>query len=332
MPQPTTRRPRRAIWFVTPLLVARGLVAQAWPCGGFNGVAGSSLGPLCVTGVEAAKIFQPLWGVSTSGGNPHLGTAGTLGRLGRVSVTARVNATAGSLPDPAGASSSPVPGRSSGVFPTTLVEGAVGLWQGTGAGFLSLDALGTAVFFLGGAVTDLGRSPGSPHVLGGLVGVGYGARVGVHQGPGGFPSLSVSYMRRTLPRVQYGSPPPTCCTGDQFEFDLDLRADAYRFTTGWRFPAVDVAAGIGIDHYSSRVHLHTHLGSSIGSVSFDVPFGLSMTRQLLFADAGIRFAGAKLVGELGYEPGKDDHLTTPFAGFDPTAGHPFGSLGLRFGI
>lgn len=294
---------------------------------------GGALGAICYTGFDAARVFQPLLGMSISGGNPQVATAGSLGGLGRVSVTARLNAITSSLPDPTKAFASAVPSSFSGLLPSTSVDAAVGLWNGTGSGLLSIDALGSAILFHGGAVSDLWRSRGTGHFLGGVLGVGYGARVGVHQGGALFPTLSLSYMRRTLPRVQYGSPPSTCCAGDQFEFDLNLHADNYRLTAGWRFGALNVAAGVGIDHYSSNVHVHGQGGVAGGIGSFDtLPFGLSATRQVIFADAGFPLAGARFVTELGYQPGKNDHLATQFTGFDPDKGHPFGNVGFRFDL
>jgi len=294
--------------------------------------SGGSLGAICYAGLDAAQVFLPLWGMSISGGNPQVGTAGPLGGLGRASVTARVNAITSSLPDPTKASAIMVPSSFSGLLPSTSVDAAFGVWKGTGAGVLSIDALGSAVLFHGGAVSDLWRSRGTGRFLGGVLGVGYGARFGVHQGGALLPTLSLSYMRRTLPRVQYGSPPSTCCAGDEFEFDLNLHADNYRLTAGWRFAAVDVAAGVGIDHYSSSAHVHGQGGVSGGIGSFDTFPGLSATRQVIFADAGLRVAEARLVAELGYQPGKNDHLTAQFSGFDPNNGHPFGTVGLRFDL
>ena len=64
---------------------------------------------------------------------------------------------------------------------------------------------------------------------------------------GGFPipSVSVSWMHRTVPRLRYGSLGPAPGTGDQFEFTMDLRSDSYRAVAGWKFVLVDVAAGTG---------------------------------------------------------------------------------------
>src|SRR2546422_772766 len=46
----------------------------------------------CNTAVDAVRAFYPLAGMIISGGNPVLGTAGSLGGLGHLTLTARVNA------------------------------------------------------------------------------------------------------------------------------------------------------------------------------------------------------------------------------------------------
>jgi hypothetical protein len=63
-----------------------------------------------------------------------------------------------------------------------------------------------------------------------------------------------------------------------------------------------------------------------------VTLDLANTRHVLFLNAGLRLALAKLVAELGYQTGKDQHPSTTFSGFDPKAGHVFGGVGLRIGF
>src|ERR1041384_93594 len=60
----------------------------------------------CNTAVDAMKAFSPLAGLVISGGNPVLGTAGTLGGFGHIAFSARVNATKVALPNPDSAFSS----------------------------------------------------------------------------------------------------------------------------------------------------------------------------------------------------------------------------------
>src|SRR2546427_2686882 len=108
----------------------------------------------CNTAVDAMRAFHPLAGMIVSGGNHVLGTSGSLGGIGHLTITARVNAIKASLPNPDSASQSRVPSSFHGAIPAPLVEAAVGLVRGRG-GVLSVDALGSA----GGLPTSRGSGP-----------------------------------------------------------------------------------------------------------------------------------------------------------------------------
>jgi len=56
------------------------------------------------------------------------------------------------------------------------------------------------------------------------------------------------------------------------------------------------------------------------------------TRALVFVNGGLSLATVKLVGEIGLQAGKDQRYVTQFSGFDPTAAHVFGGIGVRFGF
>jgi len=266
-----------------------------------------------------------------SGGNPVLGTAGSLGGIGHLTVTARVNAIKASLPNPDSASQSQVPSSFHGAIPAPVVEGALGLLRGRG-GFLSVDALGSAVLLPTSSVSGLSVDSNAAHIGGAALGIGYGARVGVLGGSFPVPAVSVSWMHRTLPRIQYGSLGPTFGTGDQFEFSMDMRADNYRAVASWKFVLVDLAAGIGVDHYnSSQTTIRFHDATTLTSVT-TIVINPANTREVLFVNGGLSLSALKLVGELGFQTGKDQSFATTFSNFDPKAGHVFGGLGVRFGF
>jgi hypothetical protein len=161
------------------------------------------------------------------------------------------------------------------------------------------------------------------------LGVGYGVRVGVMNGFFPIPAVSVSVMRRSLPRVQLGD----LSKGDNYQFDTDLKATNVRVAASLRFLVLDVAAGFGFDHYSSTGHIVVGStfncpGPACGRQTVTV--AVTNNRQVLFADAGLNLMLLKLVGEIGYQTGKDQQLSTTYRDFDPTAGHVYGGLGVRF--
>src|SRR2546426_935527 len=153
---------------------------------------------------------------------------------------------------------------------------------------------------------------------------------------GTFPSPrgSVGGWHPPLPRIQYGNVrQSTFGTGDQFQFNMDLKADNYRVVASWKFVLVDLAAGLGVDHYSSSAtSISFHDNPLSPATVRTVVINPSSTREVAFLNGGLSLAALKLVGELGYQTGKDQHFTTNFSNFDPKAGHVFGGIGLRFGF
>ncbi len=283
----------------------------------------------CNTAVDGVRAFYPLAGMIVSGGNPVLGTARALGGFGHVALTARVNAIKAALPDPTASNQSPVPSSFNGAVPAPMVEGAVGLLKGMGGGLLAVDLLGSALILPTG-IDNLTVDSNATHIRDAALGFGYGARVGVLNGAFPIPSVSVSWMHRTVPRLRYGSLGPALGTGDQFEFTMDLRSDSYRAVAGWKFVLVDVAAGIGFDRYKSS-DTNIRFWDSPTTIR-TVVINPTNTRALVFVNGGLSLAAVKLVGEIGLQAGKDQGFATQFSNFDPKAAHAFGGIGIRFGF
>jgi hypothetical protein len=294
------------------------VAAQEPQCQNVNAQAQAA----CNTMVDATKAFHPLAGMIVSGGNPVLGTAGTLGGFGHVSATLRVNAIKASLPNPDSAAQNPVPSSFNGYLPAPVIEAAVGLYGGQGGGLLSIDGLASAVLLPTSRVRGMSVDPGAPKVGDVALGLGYGARVGLLKGSFPIPSVSVSVMKRHVPRVQFGD----VTGGDPADFSTNFDATNWRAVAGMRVLFVDVAAGLGIDHYKSAATIHY----TDGLITHTVTLDLANTREVLFADAGLTMGLVKLVAELGYQTGTDQSFATTFSDFDPKAGHVFWGAGLRF--
>jgi len=277
------------------------------------------------------RAFYPLAGMIVDGGNPVIGTAGSLGGLGHFALTARVNAIKAALPDPQAGSQSPVPSSFNGAVPAPMVEGALGLFKGVGGGLLAVDVLGSALILPTG-INDLTVDSGATHISDAALGFGYGVRVGVLNGGFPVPAVSVSWMHRTVPRLRYGTLGPIIGTGDDFEFTMDLTSDSYRAVAGWKLAVVDLAAGIGVDRYKSRdTNIRFHDAVTPTSVR-TVVINPTNTRALVFVNGGLSLAVVKLVGEIGLQAGKDQSYFTRFSDFDPKAAHVFRGLGVRFGF
>ena len=286
----------------------------------------------CNAAVDAVRAFYPLAGVIVNGGNPVLGTAGALGGFGHLAITVRANAVKASLPDPSAASQRPVPSSFDGAVPAPMVEGAVGLLRGMGGGLLAVDVLGSALI-IPTRIHDLTVSSNATRVSDAALGIGYGLRVGLLRGAFPVPALSVSWMHRTVPGLRYGTLGPVFGQGDQFEFALDLKADSYRAVAGWKFPLLDVAAGIGVDRYASEdTNIRFHDDPFNPTSTRTVVINPSNTRAVVFVDGGFSLAAVNLVGEIGLQAGQDQTYLTRFSDFDPKAAHVFGGIGIRFGF
>ena len=319
---------RRIVMVLAMIFGAAPLAAQEPQC---NVPASPFATAACNTAVDGVRAFYPLAGMIVDGGNPVIGTAGSLGGLGHFALTARVNAIKAALPDPQAGSQSPVPSSFNGAVPAPMVEGALGLFKGVGGGLLAVDVLGSALILPTG-INDLTVDSGATHISDAALGFGYGVRVGVLNGGFPVPAVSVSWMHRTVPRLRYGTLGPIIGTGDDFEFTMDLTSDSYRAVAGWKLAVVDLAAGIGVDRYKSRdTNIRFHDAVTPTSVR-TVVINPTNTRALVFVNGGLSLAVVKLVGEIGLQAGKDQSYFTQFSDFDPKAAHVFGGLGVRFGF
>ena len=289
----------------------------------------ASVQEVCNRAIDALKTFHPAAGIIVSGGDPSLGTAEALGGFGHFFLSARVNAVKVAAPNPDTTSAS---NTIHGFVPAPVVEAGVGIWPGLRGGLLAVDALLSATLVPTHAIDKLTVDSGAAHFGSMALGLGFGARIGVFKGMFPIPAMSVSVMRRSLPRLTYGQlAASSLSSGDAFEFDTDVKATNVRVTAGYHLPLADVAAGFGFDHYSSNGRLRYFDNPPLGGIA-TVPFTPRNNRQVIFADAAFHLALASLGAEIGYQTGQDQHLSTNYSGFDAKSGHLFGGIGVRVGL
>ncbi len=319
---------RRSVLLAIPLLVlGTGTVqAQAYPECNHPLIVGDNVN-LCNAGVDAANIFHPVAGLLVSGGNPVLGSIKTLGGFPHLSITARVNATQLSIPDPDydGSTGTTVAEDDEVFAPAPLVEGALGILKGFGpTRILSLDLLGSAQLLPtdqidGVTVDDDGRSIGSI-----ALGLGIGARVGVLNGKGPIPTVTVSAMRRSIPKITVGD----VADGDQSQFGVDLTATNLRAVAGYKLTVFMIGAGLGYDKYTGEADVLIE-DQNIPGTSIPVNIDLDNTRTMAFLTAALDFPVFKIGAEVGYQFGKDQNLRTTFEGNDPGDKRLFAGAGIR---
>jgi hypothetical protein len=280
---------------------------------------------VCAAAVDGTRAFHPVFGMLVSGGNPTIGSAATLGGLGHASLTIRANAVNLVLPDlDYTGSSTTVPAGDKLFLPAPLVEGSVGLYRGMTAGLLAVDFLGSAQLLPTSQIDNVSVDEDARRIGSIALGLGYGARIGLLRGMGPLPNVSVSVMRREIPMITYGN----VASGDRYSYGVDLTATNVRLIASKQVAVLDVAAGLGWDKYTGDAIIQFR--DPITNVQQpNVPVELDNSRVLGFVNAGLSMAMVRLTGEVGYQGGKDQELSTEFEDFDTTKGKFFAGLGLR---
>jgi hypothetical protein len=297
--------------------------AQAPECTGY--VANAQR--VCTAAVDGTRAFHPLLGLLVSGGNPTMGTASTMG-FGHAVVTLRANATEVVLPDLTyNGASTTVPAGDKLFAPAPLVEGALGVFKGMSRGLFALDILGSAQLLPTNQIDNFSVDADAPRVGAIALGIGYGARIGILREAGPLPAVSVSVMRRELPRIGYGS----ITSGDSYAYGLDLHATNLRLVASKQLLILGIAAGLGWDKYTGDALMSFRDPITL-TPQPPIAIALNSSRGLAFVNAGLNLSVLKLTGEVGYQTGKDQNLSTDFEDFDTTRGKFFAGLGLRVGF
>jgi hypothetical protein len=284
---------------------------------------------VCDAAVDGTRLFHPIAGLLVSGGNPVIGTAQSLGGFPHLFIGVRANLVKVGLPDlNYDGSSSAVPLDDEIVFPSPVVEGGLGIWRGLNHGLLAIDALGSAQLLPTNQIDNLTVDEDARNIGDVALGLGYGARVGILEGSFPVPSVSVSVMKRTIPRIQYGD----LTDGAQdYQYAVDLQATNLRLVASTRLIFINIAAGLGWDKYTGDAQiLFREPLTGIPQPPIDIE--LDNSRTMMFLDALLDFPVFKIAGEIGYQAGKDQDLPTDFQGIDDTKGKLFGSVGIRFGF
>jgi hypothetical protein len=302
------------------IIPAASLLAQNSECSAFIGNDAN----ICNAAVDGAVLFHPVAGLLISGGNPTLGQVGTLGGFPHLTLSARVNATEFHTPDlNYDGSTTTVASTDEVLAPAPQVDAALGLFKGTGNGLLAIDLLGSAQLLPTDQFKNLSVDKDATSIGDVALGFGYGARVGITNQNGAFPALSVSVMRRNIPTVTYGD----VTGGDQYTFSVNLDATNLRAIAGWELGVLSIGGGLGWDKFTGDADVE--FVPTIGPTQH-LSKDLDQERTLGFLDAGLNLGILDLVGEVGWQFGKDLNLSTTFQDNDPTNNRMFGSAALRF--
>ena len=215
-------------------------------------------------------------------------------------------------------------GRATKGEPAPLLEGAIGVFRGLSGGHLAIDLLGSAQLLPTDQVDDITVSDDATSVGGVALSFGFGARVTVLGGAGAAPAVSVSAMRRTLPRVDVGDVPG----GDRFAFGADLEATNLRIVVGKQFGPLSLAAGYGRDTFTGDAQI-AFRDPLTNAVQPPIAVDLDTSRSMGFVNLGLGVGMVRFGAEVGIQQGRDLGLGTTFESNDPSEGRLFGGAGIR---
>lgn len=289
---------------------------------------------------QAADVFQyvaPQLAQALSGGSATLGENSTVGGLGHFSVGVRGNAVWGAMPDVSkfpqcytGAYSAVLP-TSSTLIPMPAADAAIGIFGGLPLALTNvggLDLLVSAQYVP--AKTYSGVSVAVPD---GSLQLGYGARLGLLSESILVPGVSVSYLKRDLPRMNLSA---NTNSDSLFISGAKVKSSSWRLTASKSLILFGIAAGFGQDKFDSRIDsVRASVGAPapVGRVSGTLGAQTqSLTRNNYFVDFSFNLLLAKLTAEVGQSTGGTVTTFNTFDGAQPAGARTYGSLGVRFGL
>lgn len=281
---------------------------------------------VCNAAIDGTVLLTPAVGVIVSGGSPVIGTARNLGGFIHVSLAIRANGTQVVTPDLNYDGTTTTVRKDQEIWAgTPNIDAAVGVYNGMRGGLLAIDLLGSALLLPTGVVDNLTVDPDAPSIGSVALGLGYGVRVGVLHGSGAVPAVSVSYMRRHVPRITYGDVPG----GDRYQYSTDVDADNFRVSAGYKLSIVNLNGGLGWDHYSGNSTI-LFRDPILNQPQPPIDVAVKRSRTVAYLGAGLDFPVVSLAAEAGWQFGKQESLATTFEGNDPSKTRFFVGAGLRF--
>ncbi|MGK2934767.1 MAG: hypothetical protein ACSLFE_05930 [Gemmatimonadaceae bacterium] len=291
----------------------------------------------CQKAVDLFHYLVPQLGTAVAGGAPTLGQGGTLGGLGHFSIGVRVNGVMGKLPQIqehqpvlSGLRSSTYSTENQ-IIPMPTADLALGLFGGLPLGITSvggLDLLVSASYLPAFEADNI-----KVEIDGSSVKFGFGARLGLLEESLLVPGVSVSYLRRDLPKLDITA---RAANDSLFVRDLDIQTTSWRIMASKSFFMFGIAAGGGKDRYKS---------STTVAVSLEPPLPLTtrfagtvpdieqnVSRTTMFLDLSMNLPFFKIVGEIGQVSGGDVETYNQFDGSKADDSRTYGSIGIRFGF
>ena len=155
-------------------------------------------------------------------------------------------------------------------------------------------------------------------------------RVGALQESSLVPGVSVSYMRRKLPKVDFGYTPGN----DTLRVaNASVRASSIRVVASKRLPLIGFAVGVGRDVMEGRSEINAVVNETVAGTAQRATVTLPLlaekvTRNTAFANVSVSILITRLVAEVGWSAKGDARPTlNSFGGRQANEGYRYGSLG-----
>ena len=293
----------------------------------------------CQKALDLLNYMTPQLGTLIAGGNATIGQGGTLGGLGHFALSVRANAMRASLPDIDGAGVNYGAAQRSDYVTEAqwaalpVVDAAFGVFKGIALPLTNV--LGVDLLVNVSYLPELEHDPLSLTTPDGSFKFGYGARVGILQESLVLPGISLTYMKRDLPRTTLIA---------SWEGGVLANADTARLqnfdigTTSWRIVAsksllaFNLAVGVGQDRYEASADAFYSVNEPLARFEGGpVRYAFDVTRTNVFLDVVTNLGLMKLVGTVGGVSGGD---IPTYNNFDreADASRIYGSLGVRIGL
>jgi len=267
------------------------------------------LADACQKSADLFAFMMPQFGQALTGGSAILGTANTLGGLGKFSLNVRATAVEGRVPvvddirlSATGRVASQIATTRAPV-PAPVVDVGVGLFKGIPAGLtrvLSLDAIVNVAYLPDVDVEDVALVvPGSRFKF------GYGGRLGITRDAHLIPAVSVSYLRRELPTADISASFEGGTGGtDQLSLTgFAVSTEAIRASVSKKLGFIEIGGGAGRDTYDTRLNIGAAVNEAggIGTASFS--YAQKTTRDVVYASLAFNFPLLKIAAEVGQASG-----------------------------
>ena len=293
----------------------------------------------CQKALDLLNYMTPQLGTLIAGGNATIGQGGTLGGLGHFAVSVRGNVMRASLPDIDGGGVSYGDAQRTNYVTDDqwaalpVVDAAFGLFKGIPLPLTNV--LGVDVLLNVAFLPELQRDPLYLATPNGSFKIGYGARVGVLQESIIVPGISLTYMKRELPRASLiasweGGALSSADTARLENFAIG--ATSWRLVASKTLLSFAIAAGIGQDRYeASAAASYVVNDPLVRYAGGPINYAFDVTRRNLFLDLTLNVGLLKLVGTVGNVSGGEIPTYNSFE-TEADASRTYGSLGVRIGF